>query len=90
MRACAVGLVLAPLLLAAGPGAAQGGPFFSDDGPEVTGSLRGAPPAYGPYGRADGFGPRVCQKWCEADLLPCDPPNFKIADGRCRPNTGRF
>ncbi len=26
---------------------------------------------------------RVCRKWCSADLNPCDPPSFKIADGRC-------
>lgn len=26
---------------------------------------------------------RICRKWCAADLNPCDPPSFKIADGRC-------
>jgi hypothetical protein len=83
----ALGLVLAPLFLAA-PALAQPYPFL-DDGPEVTGSVRAAPP--GVYAeRPDGFGPRVCQKWCPADMVPCDPPNFKIADGRCRPNNGRF
>jgi hypothetical protein len=87
MRACAVGLMLVPLIFAAGPGFAQGPGPYAD--PEVTGSLRGASPGYGPFGREDGGG-RVCQKWCEADLVPCDPPNFKIADGRCRPNSGRF
>ena len=25
----------------------------------------------------------VCRPWCTRDLTPCDPPNFKIADGRC-------
>ncbi|ACA15396.1 hypothetical protein M446_0843 [Methylobacterium sp. 4-46] len=86
MRARAVGLVLAPLLLAAGAALAQpSGPFFDEDGPAVTGSLRGEP-GWGYY--PPRTGPRVCQKWCEADLVPCDPPNFKIADGRCRPNSG--
>lgn len=32
---------------------------------------------------------RVCQRWCPSDMTPCDPPNFKIADARCRPNAGR-
>ncbi|MGY2050395.1 hypothetical protein [Methylobacterium sp. JK268] len=86
MRACAVGLLLAPLLLAAGPGHAQPyGRAHPGDGPEVTGSLRGGA-GYGDY--PPRVGPQVCQKWCEADLVPCDPPNFKIADGRCRPNSG--
>lgn len=25
----------------------------------------------------------VCQPWCEFDLSPCDPVEFKRADGRC-------
>jgi len=29
----------------------------------------------------------VCQRWCDADSLPCDPPSFKIADGRCASRT---
>jgi hypothetical protein len=24
-----------------------------------------------------------CQAWCDRDYSPCDPANFKIADGRC-------
>ncbi len=24
-----------------------------------------------------------CVKWCFRDLGPCDPPEFKRADGRC-------
>lgn len=24
-----------------------------------------------------------CQPWCDRDFSPCDPANFKIADGRC-------
>jgi hypothetical protein len=26
-----------------------------------------------------------CYAWCPEDHTPCDPANFKIADGRCRP-----
>ncbi len=26
---------------------------------------------------------RLCVKQCPADTLPCDPPSYKIADGRC-------
>jgi hypothetical protein len=25
----------------------------------------------------------VCIPWCSGDLNPCDPPEFKAADGRC-------
>lgn len=24
-----------------------------------------------------------CVRWCERDLNPCDPPEFKRTDGRC-------
>ena len=27
--------------------------------------------------------PRVCQRLCVADVTPCDPMEYKIADGRC-------
>jgi len=33
------------------------------------------------YGRQGG---RICARWCLQDRNPCDPPDFKIADGRCR------
>ncbi|MBV1700705.1 MAG: hypothetical protein KGQ46_02660 [Hyphomicrobiales bacterium] len=26
-----------------------------------------------------------CVPWCPTDLLPCDPPEYKNADGRCAP-----
>lgn len=26
---------------------------------------------------------RLCVKQCPNDSLPCDPPSYKIADGRC-------
>ena len=25
-----------------------------------------------------------CYAWCPQDYSPCDPANFKIADGRCK------
>lgn len=38
----------------------------------------------------EGFQPRqsaatgvLCVKQCPNDTLPCDPPSYKIADGRC-------
>jgi hypothetical protein len=37
-----------------------------------------------PYSQHSQFEPvLVCQRWCPADSLPCDPPSFKIADNRC-------
>ena len=27
---------------------------------------------------------RVCRQLCAADVTPCDPPEYKIADGRCQ------
>ncbi|KMO19032.1 hypothetical protein [Methylobacterium platani] len=75
---------LAPLILAA-PVLAQGGPFPD---PDATGALRGGRDVRDIVPRT---GPQACQRWCEADHVPCDPPNFKIADGRCRPfGGGRF
>lgn len=37
------------------------------------------------YDGRTGFGaqPAYCQKLCSADFSPCDPPEFKRADGRC-------
>jgi hypothetical protein len=33
---------------------------------------------------------RVCQPLCSSDTSPCDPPEFKAADGRCNdPFLGR-
>jgi hypothetical protein len=29
--------------------------------------------------------PGQCYAWCPQDHNPCDPANFKIADGRCKP-----
>jgi hypothetical protein len=38
-----------------------------------------------PYSPAYGRQGAVCQRWCPEDSSPCDPVNFKVADGRCRP-----
>lgn len=32
------------------------------------------------YGRQNG---QICPRWCLEDRNPCDPPDMKIADGRC-------
>ena len=32
------------------------------------------------FGRQNG---QICRRWCIEDRNPCDPPNFKVADGRC-------
>ena len=32
------------------------------------------------FGRQNG---QICRRWCLEDRNPCDPPNFKVADGRC-------
>ncbi|MEH3144775.1 MAG: hypothetical protein PGN34_05400 [Methylobacterium frigidaeris] len=85
MRALQWAPVLAIALLASASASAQGNPFRGD--PDATGSL-GPLPRGQVIDRATG---QVCQRWCEWDDLPCDPPNFKIADGRCRPfNNGRW
>ncbi len=87
-------LALAPLILAT-PALAQGRPFLGGPAsgglfldPDATGSLHGGRAGDNPPPRT---GPQACQRWCETDYVPCDPPNFKIADGRCRPfGGGRF
>ena len=48
--------------------------------PQTTGSLRSPGVAPDPFGRAAA---PVCVPWCPYDDNPCDPPAFKIADGRC-------
>lgn len=32
------------------------------------------------FGRQGG---RICARWCLQDRNPCDPPSYKVADGRC-------
>ena len=45
------------------------------------------PSRLGPGGYADPYygrqGGQVCPRWCLEDRNPCDPPEYKIADGRC-------
>ncbi|RVU18166.1 hypothetical protein [Methylobacterium oryzihabitans] len=78
MRVLGWAPVLVAALLAAQSASAQDGRRLRD--PEATGSL--APVPRGPvFDRTTG---QVCQRWCEWDNVPCDPPSFKIADGRCR------
>ena len=31
---------------------------------------------------------QLCMRWCPHDMVPCDPPHFKIADGRCQDRRG--
>lgn len=45
------------------------------------------------YDGRTGFGAptQYCQKLCSTDYSPCDPPEFKHADGRCtNPVPGRM
>jgi hypothetical protein len=41
----------------------------------------------GPGGYADPFwgrqGNNICRRWCLEDRSPCDPVQYKVADGRC-------
>ena len=49
---------------------------------------RYAPPAE--EGRSVAPPPSACVPLCSLDTTPCDPPNFKAADGRCAyPMIGR-
>ena len=48
---------------------------YRKPGPIQPGSY--ADPYYGRQGN------RICPRWCLQDRNPCDPPEFKIADGRC-------
>jgi hypothetical protein len=59
---------------------------FSYDGP-AGGPYRAAPApvpvdAYGRPLPRNARG-QVCVPWCPADRNPCDPPEYKQADGRC-------
>ena len=47
-------------------------------------------PQYEPQYQAQSYaasrrGAGQCYAWCPQDHNPCDPANFKIADGRCKP-----
>ena len=69
----------------------------------IAASIFSAAPAsaqYYHYGRpayaapdyyAPARGEFVCRKLCPSDVTPCDPPEFKRADGRCtNPASGGF
>ncbi len=77
MKLVPLGLSLA-LLLPASLAAAQPQPR-QDSRTDRPGAARDA--------RQRGFeAPRaapVCVPWCNWDSNPCDPPQFKMADGRC-------
>lgn len=67
-----LGLAAAALMLAAGPALAKHRHHHRGY------QERAAAPhsaRYAPGG--------VCTPWCPFDLSPCDPPQFKISDGRC-------
>jgi hypothetical protein len=51
----------------------HGGSFFYDRQPAAPGDE---------YGKQGG---RYCRHMCAEDRNPCDPIQFKIADGRCDP-----
>lgn len=65
--------------------AAVAQPIYVERGAPMYYAEGYGPPAYAPaYGRGG-----LCQRWCPEDASPCDPPYFKIADGRCRPTLNR-
>lgn len=78
-----VPFVLLPALLGtAGVAAAQGWGTPQGQGYYVEGPGRGGRPLR--RDRALEASPaRVCVPWCAHDQNPCDPPEFKRADGRC-------
>ena len=75
----ALSVGLASLLMSAPAIAQQAGPY------------RGTYPNPAYEGRS-GFGspPPYCQKLCTQDVTPCDPPEYKRADGRCNDPLNRF
>jgi hypothetical protein len=72
------------LALALGAAGAATGPALADP-PLKQVYRRPAPVQPGSY--ADPYygrqGNRICPRWCLQDRNPCDPPEYKIADGRC-------
>jgi hypothetical protein len=70
--ACSIALVALPSVVLAQP-------YYRD--------ARG--PHYEPEYEVQSYAPRrgggQCYAWCPQDYSPCDPANFKIADGRCSP-----
>ena len=66
--------------------------FFTPQPLSPRDSYRGVYP--NPYyrggRRAFGDPAPYCQKLCLQDFAPCDPPEYKRADGRCTNPTYRF
>ena len=78
----AAAAVLAPLLVS--PASAR----VYNEGP-YQGGAAAAQYNYERYGTTgyaqDGDVRNTCVKLCRRDTSPCDPPEFKAADGRCNP-----
>jgi hypothetical protein len=68
-------LLALPVILAspAEAGRRHGGPVFYNSQPPYPGDE---------YGKQGG---RWCRRMCAEDRNPCDPIQFKLADGRCDP-----
>ncbi len=47
-------------------------------------------PAPGAAGRVPAARQMACRAWCVTDVTPCDPPEYKIADGRCQDPMWRY
>jgi len=54
-------------------------PAIASAAPRAVEYVDEPPPAY--YSSRQDAG--RCIPWCDRDLSPCDPPSFKISDGRC-------
>ena len=84
MRLASLGLA-ALLALPAGAASAQyyapGWERADRTGSVAPGYARRPPP--GVNGGYSPWGMQTCVPWCRYDYNPCDPPGFKIADGRC-------
>ncbi|KAA2237287.1 hypothetical protein [Salinarimonas soli] len=65
--------VLLPATFASAQGVAYGRPGSE----RVIAERRAGPPVAVQTQR------NACVPWCPSDLNPCDPPEFKAADGRC-------
>ena len=77
IRAALAGIAFAATLAPAGLSAQA----FGDDGFYAPRHARTA--RNDGYNPNEGLQPNGCVKQCPLDLNPCDPPDFKRADGRC-------
>lgn len=74
IRTLVLGAAMATLASAA---VAQ--PIYVERGSPMYAEGHWATPYAPGYGRVG-----LCQRWCPQDASPCDPPQYKIADSRCR------